>query len=234
MENIVSVPHNKGALPRDYEELQISDSFAETGEEEQSAEFIGVSEFESEADKPAEPLVYTHVRTPELRRSGTRILMGITAACGAVSGAVIAYTGNADPEAVEAVSGSLVGTFQELFARSALIGAVFLAAELLLGFFALGDWLVWVLPLCYAMGTALRVAVAETGILLPSSAAGVCAVAFAAATSAGFSQTLLRLSKGGTVYLDSSPRKSYILSFLGYAVIIAAAAAYEGIALNWI
>lgn len=229
MENIVNLPHNRGALPRedsDYEELQITDS-VNVPEDYESPEPA------AEADKPEDLPVYTHVRTPELRRSGTRILMGFTAVCGAVAGAVIAFSGSADPAALEALSESLVGEFAELFLRSAIIGAVFLAVELILGFFALGDWLVWILPLCYAMGTSLRVAASGTGVLLPSAAAGVCAVTFAAATSAAFSQTLLRLSKGGTVYLDLSPRRNYALAFFGYAVIIAAAAVYEGVALNW-
>lgn len=231
MESIVNVPHNRGALPRDYEELQITDEFGVT-EEPEKPEAPEIPA-EAETDKQDEPLVYTHVRIPEIRRGGTRILMGLTSLCGAVSGAVIAFTGAADPAALTEISGTLVGTIGELFLRSVAIGAAFLAAELILGFFALGDWFVWVLPLCYAMGTVLRVVASGTGILLPSAAAGVCAVTLAAATSASFSKTLLRLSKGGTVYLDSSPRRSYALAFLGYAALIAAAAVYEGIALNW-
>lgn len=232
MENIVSVPHNRGALPRDYEELQITDDVQEELEEN---EFTDVPEFadEPETDKRDEPMVYTHVRAPELRRSGTRILMGITAMCGAVSGAVIAFTGTADPAALETISGSLVGTVGGLFLRAMITGAVFLAAEFVLGLFALGDWLVWTLPLCYAMGMSLRVVAAGTGVLLPSAAAGICAVTFAAATSASFSQTLLRLSNGVTAYRDRAPIRSYAPAFFGYAVMIAAAAVYEGIALNW-
>ncbi len=232
MENIVSASHNKGALPRDYEELQI---MAGEPEEIETDEISDVPEVldESETDKQDEQLVYTHVRAPEIRRSGPRILMGVTAVCGAVSGAVIMFTEKSDPTALEMISQSLVGTVGELFLRAMITGAVFLIAELILGFFALGDWLVWVLPLCYAMGMSLRVAAAGTGVLLPSAAAGICAVTFAAATSASFSQTLLRLSKGGMAYRDRSPLRNYVPAFLGYAVIIAVAAVYEGIALNW-
>lgn len=242
MENIVDLPHNRGALPRgdaDYEELQITDGVGSLDNLDNSdmpderGEFTFPGSSGAETDKPEDVPVYTHVRTPELRRSGTRILMGMTAVCGAVAGAVAAFSGKADPAVLETLSKLLVGEFGTLFWRSAVIGVVFLAAELLLGFFALGDWLVWPLPLCYAMGTALKVVASGTGVLLPSAAAGICAVTFAAATSAEFSQTLMRLSKGGTVYLDSSPRRSYALAFFGYAVIIAAAAVYEGVALNW-
>lgn len=230
MENIVNTPHNRGALPKDYEEMQLTDRLVLPEENEQPAEFSS----DAVSDKPEEMThVYTHVRAPELRRSGTRILMGAVAVCGAVSGAVIAFSGNAAPDALRRLSASLVGEFGELALRSAVIGTAFLAAELLLGFFALGDWLVWILPLCYSMGTVLKVTATGTGVLLPSAAAGICAVTFAAATSAAFSQTLLRLSKGGTVYLDMSPQKKYILAFLGYTAIIIAAAIYEGIALNW-
>ena len=147
MENIVSASHNKGALPRDYEELQI---MAGEPEEIETDEISDVPEVldESETDKQDEQLVYTHVRAPEIRRSGTRILMGVTAVCGAVSGAVIMFTEKSDPTALEMISQSLVGTVGELFLRAMITGAVFLIAELILGFFALGDWLVWVLPLC--------------------------------------------------------------------------------------
>ncbi len=81
MENIVSASHNKGALPRDYEELQI---MAGEPEEIETDEISDVPEVldESETDKQDEQLVYTHVRAPEIRRSGTRILMGVTAVCG--------------------------------------------------------------------------------------------------------------------------------------------------------
>lgn len=230
MENIVNTVQNHGALPMDYEELQLTDRLGIPEETDRTDEISS----DAVSDKQAAMThVYNHVRTPELRRSGTRILMGLTALCGAVSGAVIAFSGSADPDAFHKLSASLAGEFGGLAVHSVIIGAAFLAAELLLGFFALGDWLVWVLPLCYAMGTVLKVTATGTVVLLPSAAAGICAVTFAAATSAAFSQTLLRLSKGGTVYLDSSPQKNYILAFLGYTVIIAAAAIYEGAALNW-
>lgn len=232
MENIVSAPHNKGVLPREYEELQITDGEREELETDEIADLPEVSD-EPETDKQDEQLVYTHVRAPEIRRSGMRILMGVTAVCGAVTGAVIVFTGKADPAALETISASLVGTVGELFLRALMTGAVFLAAELILGLFALGDCLVWTLPLCYAMGMSLRVAASGTGVLLPSAAVGICAVTFAAATSASFSQTLLRLSKGSMAYRDRSPIRGYILAFLGYFLIIAAVAVYEGIALNW-
>ncbi|MCM1165754.1 MAG: hypothetical protein NC299_13045 [Lachnospiraceae bacterium] len=232
MENIVNAPHNRGALPRESTEPRITESMSEEPERDE-IETPDFAETYEETDKPNEPEIYTHVRAPEIRRGGTRILMGLTAVCGAVSGAVIVFTGKADPAALEAVSRSLEGTVGELFLRALATGAVFLAAELILGFFALGDWLVWALPLCYAMGTSLRVAASGTAVLLPSAAAGICAVSLAAAASASFSQTLLRLSEGGSLYRESSPLRSYALAFFGYALMIAAAAVYEGIALNW-
>lgn len=225
MENVVNVPRNRGALPRDYEELQITESLDENETLEEPTP-------PAETDKQDEPYVYTHVRVPELRRGGTRILMGITAASGAVSGAVMALTGAAEPAALAAISETFAGTVGELFLRALAAGLAFLAAELILGFFAFGDWLVWIIPLCCAMGASLRVAAAEEWILLPSAAAEICAVTLAAVTSANLSKTLMRLSKGGTVYLDRSPRRSCALAFLGYALVVAASAVYEGIALN--
>lgn len=236
MENIANIPHNRGVLPKEYTEAPIAESAPPIidGEPEitETDEIADVSEILDEADKPSEPEVYTHVRAPEIRRSGTRILMGITAACGAVSGAVIAFTGKGDPAALETISRSLGGTVGELFLRFVITGGSFLAAEFLLGFFALGDWLVWAVPLCYAMGMSLRVAVSGSAVLLPSAGSGICAVTLAAATSAVFSQTLLKLSRGGASYRDRSPLRGYAAAFLGYAVIIAAAAVYEGIVLN--
>lgn len=229
MENVVNAPHNRGALPRDYAELQLVEELGETNESDVPDEQpIG-----NESDKQEAPLVYTHVRVPEIRRGGTRILMGITALCGAAAGAVTALSGAAEPEMLETISETLTGTIGEIFLQRAAISAAFLGIELILGFFALGDWIVWLAPLCYAMGTALRVAASGSGILLPSAAAGVAAVTLAAATSATMSKTLMRLSKGGTVYLESSPRRSYALAFFGYAVTTALSAVYEGIALNW-
>lgn len=221
MENVVNTPRNRGALPRDYEELQLIEEL-EPNESEPRDEPI-------ETDKQ-EALVYTHVRVPEIRRGATRILMSVTALCGAVSGAVMALTGAADPETLEP---TLSGTIGEIFLNRTALCAIFLGAELILGFFALGDWIVWLAPLCYAMGTSLRVAASGSGLLLPSAAVSIAAVTLAAATSATLSKTLLRLSKGGTVYLENSPRRSYALAFLGYTVMTAISAVYEGIALNW-
>lgn len=223
MENVVNTPRNRGALPRDYEELQLVETL-EPNEPE-----VRDEPAEAEADKQ-EPLVYTHVRVPEIRRGGTRILMGITALCGAVAGAVMALTGAAEPEVLApALAGDIGGIFLNRMAAY----AAFLGAELILGFFAFGDWIVWLVPLCCAMGASLRVAASGSGILLPSAAVGITAVTLAAAASATLSKTLMRLSKGGTVYLENSPRRSYALAFLGYAAMAAISSVYEGIALNW-
>lgn len=224
MENIVSVT-NKGALPKDYEELQISENIS--GNEEIPAETPEGSEIKAAVQSPDKPR-YTHVRAPEIRRSGTRILMSLTSICGAAAGVVTALSGTASAAAAQ-----WQGSFGEIFLRDVLIGAAFLAAEFLLGYFAFGDWLVWCMPLCFGMGVGLRYAAIGSYALLPCAAAELCAVSFAAAASAGFSRTLLRLSGGGTVYLERSPRKGYALRFLGYFTVIAAAALYEGIALNW-
>lgn len=230
MENVVNTPRNRGALPRDYEELQLVEEL-EPNEPDTRDE--PAAALEPETDKQEPPLVYTHVRVPEIRRGGTKILMGATALCGAVSGVVTALSGAAEPEMLAAVSESLEGTVGGIFLNRAAVGAAFLGIELILGFFAFGDWIVWLAPLCFAMGTSLRIAASGSLILLPAAAAGIAAVTFAAAASATLSKTLMRLSGGGTVYLESSPRRSCALAFLGYSVTIALSAVYEGIALNW-
>lgn len=214
--------HNRGALPADF------------FEEQQTEQTAGVTELTDppEEEAAAEYPRYSHVRSPEIRRNGFVILMAISAVVGAAGGAVLAFSKNADFEALKAISGTLDGEFGRIFLQRALIGAAFLLAEYLLGFFALGDFLVWSAPMFYGMGLGLRLAASGKWILLPSAIISLAAAVFGAAVSASFSQTLFRLLRGGTVYLDSSPRKNLTLCFLGLLALVIASSIYEGIILN--
>lgn len=99
-------------------------------------------------------------------------------------------------------SGSILcaaGGFWEILGMRLLWGAAFLLAEFILGFFALGDMLVWAAPLVCGLGTgaALAGAFSVKGIsavlLVPSCAASVAAVVNGAGVSAAMSAQLLRL-----------------------------------------
>lgn len=222
MENVVEMPRNRGVMPKiepntvityeresddDDNELQIPVELTDA---------LSASESKSESDKP-----YSHVRAPEIRRGGSRILMAVAGACGAAAGAAMMFTGNA----VELMPGG----FGEVFIGRLAVGAVILAAEFILGFFAFGDWLVWIAPLCYGMGCGLRLCSAGNWALLIGVAFSLLGVIFAAARSADFSQLLLKLSRGGTVYMESSPRKSYAVSLLGYTTLVMTGALVEGL-----
>lgn len=211
MENVVEMPVNRGVMPKtepieaityddeDKDELQIS---------------IESARSETESDKP-----YQHVRIPEIRRGGSRIIMAISGICGAAAGAAMMFTGKS--------AEIPLGTFGEIFLGGLITGAIMLAAEFLLGFFAFGDWLVWILPLCCGMGCALRICSAATWIEFIGAALRLVGVIFGAARSADFSQLLFKLSCGGAVYMEFSPRRSFALSLLRYLMMITAGTLVE-------
>lgn len=227
--------HNRGVLPADLTVAlpENSSVVSEThdGYEENPGGIILISPDEPTGSPPetAEyPHEYTHVRSPELKRGEYLILMSASAVCGAIGGVILALSGKADPWAIEKIIQGLSSGFGNIFFQRTLIGAAFLLAEYILGFFALGDLLVWAAPLCCAMGLSLRIAATESWILLPSAIVTLIACVIGAATSSGFSRALMRLSRGGTVHLGSSPRQKYTINFLGYLAAIIAGAIYEG------
>lgn len=163
----------------------------------------------SEEDKPR-----NHVRAPELHRNRTKLAMTAAAVIGAAAGARLLFGDTSEP-LMYGVSQTLVGAFGEVFLRQLLLCAAFLAAEFILGFFAFGDLAVWGAPFLYGAGTVLRVA-AGTAKMLPGGLFCLAGVVFGAAYSADMSGLLLRLTCGGcTVYMDSRPRRAYVLGFLG-------------------
>lgn len=180
------------------------------------------------SDEPEYPYEYRHVRSPELKRSEHGFLMSAAAVCGAVGGVILALSGKADPKALEMLVDKTLDGFWSIFCGRTLLGAIFLAAEYLLGFFAPGDLLVWLPPLVYSLGTAFRITALQNWLLLPSGIVGTISIIIGATISAGFSNSLMRLTSGGTVYIESSPKKKFTVSFLGCLAAVIAAAIYEG------
>ncbi|MGN1111137.1 MAG: hypothetical protein ACI4QY_05740 [Oscillospiraceae bacterium] len=214
---------NIGALPLTEEQPALAESaeLTLTIPETDFSEELRQSEETPEKER-------SHVRHPQAHRSSTLIVMALSAVCGAIGGVVA--SGNV--EASREISGSLSRTFGEIFLNRTIVGAGFLALEYVLGFFALGDLLVWSVPLAAGLGLALRIAAAKAWVLLPSSILLLFVIAFGATVSAGFSDTLMRASRGGTVHLGNSPRKLFTLNFLGYLAAAIVCALYEGIILT--
>lgn len=162
----------------------------------------------------------THVRAPELKRNGTRVVMLLALFVGALAGARILWSGFSD-SALGAVAESMGGTFFLRFARQLGLCAVMLAGEFVLGFFAFGDLLVWTAPYICAAGGVLRIA-AGSATAIPSAVICAAAVTAGAAYSAEMSGMLLKLSQGNTVYMGNSPLKKYAGEFLICFVIAVA------------
>lgn len=210
MENVVNA---HGAFPTaltDTDELQLPEPL----ETEISAVY---------PDEPRE-----HIRSPELHRNGTKLLMAFAAAAGAAMGARLLFSGDGTgvtlPQAIS-------GTFWELFAYRITRGAVLLAAELVLGMFALGDLAVWAAPFICAAGTVLRLS-AGPAKALPAALVSLIAVALGAAYSADMSGLLMKLSRGGTVYMETNPRRGFALRLFACLVAVAGAAILDGALLS--
>lgn len=171
---------------------------------------------------------YPHIRHPKAHRSGTFIVMAVAAVCGVAGGIVVSANGSFS----EAVSVVAEKPFGEIFLMRLAFGAALLAVEFVLGFFALGDLLVWVVPLFAGLGAGFRIAQTKAWECMPSYIVLLGVITFAAAVSAGFSATLMSLARGGTIHLGSSPRRVFVLNYLGYLAAIAACALYEGIILT--
>lgn len=204
MENVVK-PHNKGVLPI---ENNVPDEKPLPQVPPPAAEISEKSE-QTSTDKP-------HVRSPLLRRHATKITMSVAAVIGVAAGARMILAGDLFTEnATNAVAQTLVGSFGEIFLRQTVLGTAFLCVEFLLGFFAFGDFLVWTVPFLSAVGTVLRLFSAGSPKILPGTLICLVAIVFGAAYSADMSELLMRLSRGGTVYMETRPKRTYALRFLG-------------------
>lgn len=169
------------------------------------------------ADKPR-----THVRAPELHRHAAKIVMAAAALLGVAAGLRLSL-GESAAATRQIIAEASAGTFGAVFLRQIATGALFLGAELLLGFFAFGDFLVWSAPFLYAAGAAARIA-STSPKQLPGTLIAVAAVIFGAAFSSELSSLLLRLTGGGTVHTGDSPRRETAIKIAGClaAVILGA------------
>lgn len=169
------------------------------------------------SDKPR-----AHVRSPELYRHAVKIAMAAAAALGAAAGLRLSL-GDANAALRQVIAEAVGGSFGAVFLRQTALGAIFLGAELLLGFFAFGDILVWSAPFLYTAGAAARLA-ATSPKLIPGTLISIAAIIFGAAYSAELSSLLLRLTGGGTVHTGDNPRRDIAIKFAGClaAVILAA------------
>lgn len=237
MENVVKMS-NPGTLQRETREPDKTNEPADTDE----LRLIRSIETEMPADAPRElPAVISvdpdedkpreHVRSPELRRHGTKLLMAVAAAVGAAAGARLIFGEETSEALMIRVSQTLDGTFGEIFLRQTLLGTMFLAAEFVLGFFALGDLAVWTAPFLCGAGTVLRLA-ASSPKLLPGAVVCLGGVIMGAAYSADMSGLLLRLTRGGTVYMDAHPQRSYATGYLGCLTSIVLGSILTGVLVN--
>lgn len=154
-----------------------------------------------------------HVRAPELHRHAAKLVMAAAAVIGAAAGARLGFGDSA--AALRQLAAEVVGgSFGEVFLRQTALGVIFLGAELVIGFFALGDLLVWSAPFFYAAGAVIRLA-ATSPKLIPGTLISLAAVIFGAAYSAEMSSLLLRLTGGGTVHTGDQPRRALAIEFAG-------------------
>ncbi len=222
MENVITLhmpqedKHEPALPPEDPAEIEITGSPVQTETEEVS-------------DKPAR-----RVRQPLLRRRGNLLLMGLASVCGAVCGGVMMFTGADFSALSQAFVLQAEGSFLSYFLSRVIYGGIFLLAEYILGYFALGEWLVWAVPMCCGTGAALTLAASAEGaagwLLLPSAAMTMVVAVFGANTSGDMSALLLRIATGknGNFVMSESAARDYTLRFLGYAVLLALAGLYDG------
>lgn len=126
------------------------------------------------------------------------------------------------------------GDFAGLLIKRLLWGGVFLLAEYICGYFALGWLLVWAAPLICGLGTGAALAGAFTAganaaLLIIPAAGAVFAVVMGAGTSRLMSCQLLQLvsSERNSIVAASPAAGEYTLRFLLWFVILAGFAIAE-------
>lgn len=176
-------------------------------------------------------------RTYQRRRFGVPVGHSLLTAAGTAAGVFFATAAPAGTD----FSDSLLccsGDFLRLMTARMLWGLSFLAAEYILGYFALGRALVWIFPLVCGLGTgaaltaAFTVSGAEAVKLVPTCVAVAAAAIAGARTSGDMSAQLLRLVSTGrngmaAVVSDTPAAGEYTLRFLIYSAVMTAAAVAE-------
>lgn len=171
------------------------------------------------------------------RRFGVPVLYALDAAAGTAMGVFLAAYAPAGTD----FTGSLLccpGEFLWLTIMRLLWGLAFLAGEYILGYFALGKALVWLVPLACGLGTgaALTAAFSVYGAgavkLIPTCAVIAAAVVYGARVSGDMSSQLLRLVSSGrnsvvAVVSESPAAGEYTLRFLVCLAAVAGSAIAE-------
>lgn len=174
---------------------------------------------------PAAPADRAGAR-PQVTKNSSLVLW-LSAICGIAAGMV---SGNA--VGTDSLLMNTDGSFLLLFLCRLLYTGIFLLAEYVMGYFALGEWLVWLVPLCCGMGTGVFAAAAITegkAKLLPAALVSLAAVVGGARRSGEFSAQLLRVVSGSRtgIVLTEAAAKDYTMRFFGCIAAAAAAALYE-------
>lgn len=213
----------------DFTSGTIPETRADKSEPVSVTEIIIDGEAVDVTDEPELPKEYSHVRSPELRRGAAKILMSLAAVLGTAAGITAVLTGIFGESAAKLLSERLSGGFVEVFGTRLLINASCLAAEFFLGFFALGDILVWIVPLFLGLGAGLTLSAAWSGALLPSYLGTLVCGIVGAVLSSGFSEELRGFANGTSRRSDDSPAKKFLARFAALLGGMALAAFYEGI-----
>ena len=172
----------------------------------------------------------THEHSAAPTKGSARAIMTVTAIFGAAAGVILALNGKADAAAVSAVMERITGDFLNIFVSRMIFGAIMLTAEFLLGFFAFGDFISWVVPVVSGMGAGFFLGVVKNPVFLPSEIVTLIAVILLGANSALFSRRLLGLAAGNRAFSRGMTVFEYLGRFFLALIAVTVAAVYEGIA----
>lgn len=186
---------------------------------------------EPEAE-PTEPTYERAVRT--VHRRDSRPLTIIVAVVGVLIGVVTAlFFPLSGSDFLSGVAASTEGGFAAALLRRLGQVGVFLLLEFLLGYFAAGGAVVWIVPFIYGLSAGLTAA----GVVAAGGSAGVIVpellytvvITAAANTSAELSSLLLRLVSGesSSVVTRGRASRSYDLQFAVYLLVILTVAIIE-------
>lgn len=182
--------------------------------------------------EPSEPVYERAVHTSH--RHDSRPFAIVAAVIGVLAGVIIAlFFPISGGDFLSGVAASAEGGFAAvLFRRLGQVG-VFLLIEFLLGYFAAGGAVVWIVPFFYGLSAGLT----SAGVIAAGGSAWVIvpelvymvAITIAANTSGELSALLLRLVSGesGSVVMRGRASRSYDLQFAVYLLAILTAAMIE-------
>ena len=159
----------------------------------------------------------------------TSVALWLAAICG-VAGGIIAAGAGGSTETLLCSGG---GSFLALFLDRLLYCGAFLLAEYLLGFFALGEWVAWLVPLLCGLGAGYSavglLGIKGGGLLLVPAALSLVCVVFGAAKAERFSAQLLRVVSGSRtgIVLTNGSLREYTAGYFGCAVLAVISALVE-------